>query len=278
MARIAPNPGQKIIYFVLILLSSVILFIDIKTEYFNSIKNAYKTAQIYSIYLSKELTIEPILSIAKITKTKKNLIEENNQLREALDLSYLNNFLLSNESAIYKDKDLIENSLQNLNYKDKYFLAELKSINPNIYLCCDKHRLFIEILSNQNIDHSEFVVFNHTGLLGYVISSGKYNEVILITDINHSFPIKSESGNFFCNGKGSGRGKIIICSFNPLINEKEFQLGENFYSSGLGGIYPKDIKVGKIVKINYVDQSRTDIEIETFANPLSSDLFGAFKY
>ena len=94
----------------------------------------------------------------------------------------------------------------------------------------------------------EFII-----LFSALIISG-LSEVLLITDINHSLPIKSESNEFFCNANGSGRPEIIICSYNPLVWNEDIVLDQIFYTSGLGGIYPKNIKVGYIKSIEKIVQ------------------------
>ena len=110
------------------------------------------------------------------------------------------------------------------------------------------------------------------------IDKNKFSEVLLLTDTSHSLPIKSKSNNFFCNANGSGRPEIITCSYNPLVWDEEINLEHVFYTSGLGGIYPKDIKIGYVKDIEQVNSTITILEIKLFANPLDSHLFGVLKY
>ena len=64
----------------------------------------------------------------------------------------------------------------------------------------------------------------------------------------------------------------------PLVDTKEIEVGRIFYSSGLGGIYPKDIEIGKVNKVIQIDPTTINIEIKLSANPLKSDLFGVIRY
>ena len=89
MARAAPTPGQKLSFIFFIILSSLILYIDITSNNFQSIKNGFKSFKISSSYIAKEITIEPLKSIANSLKSKNQLIEENKDLREALELSLI---------------------------------------------------------------------------------------------------------------------------------------------------------------------------------------------
>ena len=56
--------------------------------------------------------------------------------------------------------------------------------------------------------------------------------------------------------------------------DKENQI---FYTSGLGGIYPKDIEVGYVSSIEVVDSTQTNIEIKLLANPLNGNMFGVLR-
>ena len=101
MARTAPTPGQKLSFIFFVLLSSLILYIDITSNNFQSIKNGFKSFKISSFYIAKEISIEPLKSIVNLSKSKSQLVKENNDLREALELSYLNNYLISKENIFF---------------------------------------------------------------------------------------------------------------------------------------------------------------------------------
>ena len=277
MARAAPTPGQKLSFIFFIILGSLILYIDITSNNFQSIKNGFKSFKISSFYIAKEISIEPLKSIFNLSKSKSQLVKENNDLREALELSYLNNYLISKENIFFKDKEIIKKAHNDNNYKFEYDIAYLKSIDPNMYKCCDQHRMYIDIKQNSDNLYVESIVFNTEGIVGQIIDESKFYEVLLLTDISHSLPIKLNSSEFFCNAKGSGRSEYIICSYNPLVWTEEIEKNQIFYTSGLGGIYPKDIEVGYVSSIEVVDSTQTNIEIKLLANPLNGNMFGVLR-
>ena len=273
MARISPTPSQKILYLLCIFIGIGLLYVDYKTDYFKKIKYSYKSLVISTSFILKNYTIEPIKKNINQFKTRKTLINENENLKKALDVSYLNNYLISRENKFYKDKNFIKHPFDE-NKISKYSVAKVKDIDPNIFNCCDKHRMYIEIISNNKQIEKESVVFNSSGIIGQVSNDGKYLEVILLTDISHSIPIKSISEEFFCNARGSGKANIIICSFNPLIWKEDIKVNNKFYTSGLGGVYPADIKIGDVVNIKDISATRKDIEIKLLADPVESNFFG----
>ena len=278
MARISPSPGQKLTFVFFTLLSALILYIDIATNNFDNIKNGFKFVKISSFYIVKNISIEPIKSLISLSKSKNELITENKNLKKALNNSYLNNYLISRENIFFKDEEIIRKAYDDFKYDFKYDLAQLRSINPNMYKCCDKHRMYIEVYGNSKHGYVDSIVFNSTGILGQVIDKDQFSEVLLLTDTSHSLPIKSESNEFFCNANGSGRAEIITCSYNPLVWNEDINFDQVFYTSGLGGIYPKDVKIGYVKNIEQVNSTINILEIKLLSNPLDGDLFGVLKY
>ena len=278
MARISPTRGQKLIFILYILLGVGILYLDITSNSFQSVKNGFKSFKISSSYFLNQTTIEQIKNLSKRSKSKNLLIKENEMLKEALDLSHLNNYLIAKENNFYKDHEIIKYVANDKNYQSSYKIAQLRSFDPNTFNCCDRHRMFIEVLSDNNEDFNEFMVFNASGIVGQIIHSNKYSEVMLLTDISHYIPIKTSKNEFFCNAQGSGRSEIIICRYNPLVEDQEIISGEIFYTSGLGGIYPKDLEIGHVDEVIKIDSTTVELEIKLSANPIASDLLGVIKY
>lgn len=278
MARISPTPGQKLTFVFFTFLSALILYIDISTSSFDSIKHGFKSFKISSSYIAKNISIEPIKSLISLGQSKNELVLENKNLKKALNNSYLNNYIISRENIFYKDKEIIKKAYEDSKYNFKYDVAQLRSVDPNMFKCCDKHRMFIEVYGSSEHGYKESIVFNSSGIIGQVIEKNKFSEVLLLTDTSHSLPIKSESNQFFCNAAGSGRQEIIICSYNPLVWDEDINIDQVFFTSGLGGIYPKDIEVGYLESIKQVNKTNTILEIKLFANPLDGDLFGVLRY
>ena len=99
--------------------------------------------------------------------------------------------------------------------------------------------------------------------------------MLLLTDIDHVLPIVS--GNHFCNARGSGKPEIIICKYNNKLWQEKVSIGQNFYSSGMGGIYPKGILIGKVKEIREVEENFTEFEINLISNPLASNVVGVLE-
>ena len=274
MARTVPTTGQKLNFLLFLVISILILYFDLSSNNFQNIKNGFKSFKISSYFILKEITVEPLKFLQNRYKTKSSLIKENEILREKLKLSDLNNFIISKDNIFTKNKEILEDVDK---YNFFYDVAKLRSINPNMFKCCDKHRMQIEVIAKDKTDNIEKFVFNKIGIIGQIIYQNKYSEVLLLTDTSHSLPVKSESGNFFCNARGSGREGYIICKYNPLVWSEEIIKNQIFYTSGMGGIYPKDIEVGHVTNIEVINSNEQSLLIKLNASPLDSNIFGVLK-
>ena len=277
MARNTPTPGQKISYFLVILFGVFLLYLDINTNTFNSVKNVFSSFKISSSYLLKKYSIDQITELSRLFKSKDYLSKENKMLKEQLDESYLNNFVISREKSFFYDHSSLNKIINDNEFIESYSLAKLKSFNPNIFNCCDKHRMYIEIIQNSNKDIKEGAVFNETGIIGQIVNNKSFYEVMLLTDTKSSIPLTNSKKNFYCNAFGSGVSGYLTCSYNQLVWSDDHKLGEKFFSSGLGGIYPKGIEIGKLESKKTLDPSTTLLKIKLISNPLHSNVFGVIK-
>ena len=127
MARVAPTTGSKILYFLCLIIGSLLLYIDINYKIFEGVKNNYKSVLITSSYLAKSIMIDPFVHIYKLSKTKSSLIDQNKKLKRELDESYLSNFIISRETKFFSDNSSIEKLLDFYNF-DKVFYPFLMTL------------------------------------------------------------------------------------------------------------------------------------------------------
>ena len=118
-------------------------------------------------------------------------------------------------------------------------------------------------------------VINDMGIIGHIIYGDSLSEVLLLTDIDHVMPIMS--GNHFCNAKGSGKPGKIICLYNNKVWEENVSIGQEFFSSGMGGIYPKGILIGNVSNIREVDENFIQFDINLVSDPIATNVVGVLE-
>ena len=275
MSRVATSPVSKSLYFFCIVLSLFLLYVDINYKNFERKKNFYKSFTISSAYLLKRVTVDPFIYIFEISKEKSWLIEENKKLRQELEKSYISNFIISRDSKFFIDDTAIENFLDLNNINKPFHHAKINSFDIEKYLCCSQHRVFIEIFNNHDINFIGSTVINDQGIIGQIIYDKPIAEVLLLTDVGHVIPIISE--NHFCNARGSGKPGIITCSYSKLIWPNPIEIGQEFFSSGMGGVYPSNILIGHVSDINFIDNTNIEFDLNLVADPLQSIYLGVFE-
>ena len=274
MSRVAPTSGTKVLYFLLIIISGFLIYIDLKHKSFEGIKNFYQSFIISSSYIFKSATVEPIKLLYQISKDKNELINENKKLKLELDNSHILNFIISNDSKFFADDDSINRFLDINNINEVFHLAKLEYFDTELYMCCSKHRAFIKTYkNNKNLIGSP--VINKMGIIGHIIYGDSLSEVLLLTDIDHVMPIMS--GNHFCNARGSGKPGKITCSYNNKVWQEKVSIGQEFYSSGMGGIYPKGILIGNVSDIREVEENFIEFDINLVSSPIVKNVVGVLE-
>ena len=275
MSRVAPTRGSKTLSFLFISLSALLLYLDTTYKSFESIKNIYKSFAISTSYILKKSTIDPISYVYELSLDKSYLLKENKELKLALDKSHLSNFIISKDSNFFANDKLIENFLTKNDISNIFYLSKIKSFDTQLYFCCSQHRVFIEIFNKPNMSLIGSVVINSSGILGQIIHDAGVQEVLLLTDKSHVLPVESE--NHFCNAKGNGDPGIIYCTYSTLLWPEEIKQGQSFFSSGMGGVYPRGLLIGHVGEIIKIDDSMIRFEIELISDPLQDNVLGVLE-
>lgn len=268
MARIAPGNTPKFAYVVLLILASLFIYLDLQYKTFTSTKNVFNSALLSSNLLVKNILFKPISNLYNLTTSKNDLIKLNRSLEDALETIRIENFLILNKATLFKNNDGLISYTESSAINSLYEIAAVSSFDTNLYKCCDSHKLFL--FNNLSPFREGGTVINAEGILGQISDSNKrVSKVILISDINHSMPVKLN--NFYCNANGTGRPRILECKYDASLWPESFSIGDSFYSSGLGGIFPEGILIGNIKSITLADNKQTILEIESLANPLTQN-------
>jgi len=97
-------------------------------------------------------------------------------------------------------------------------------------------------------------VISYNGIIGKVISTlDNYSDVMLITDTNSAIDVLSQR----TRARGIARGSInepMKLSLDFVSREEDIQEGDQIVTSGIGGIWPKGLLVGKVTKVEKGDE------------------------
>ena len=253
-----------------VLLSLVFCFLLILTDI------NYKSSETLRAYGKDILT--PVIYIAKSPVFIFNKVIDFFNSRQ--DLRFTINAL---EQENLKLKSI--NSLMNeISFENRRFNSLEESIedNPNNYYLVKKKFLStndlkptmtVGINSREEAFTKNNAVLSEKGLLGRVISQGLLNaEVMLVQDSRSLVPVVSSSSRLHAILQGSGLSRLG--HLNNIKKSAEFKIGEELYSSGLGGVYPSGYPVAKIKTIkDNPDSEFLDIQVSFLQSPIDQDYF-----
>jgi cell shape-determining protein MreC len=202
----------------------------------------------------------------------RNILQENKELKDEILEINTKDFINRKDSEeklkiinFYKDSiDLLRNNNVNI-YK-------IASIDLRNYLCCSTHRIFLKNTNNVSVD-SNLPVFSRGSFIGQTKDTYlNIIEVILFSDTSHVLPIKSNF--FYCDARGKGKPMLISCKLNQNYENFKNQIGDIVYTSGLGGMFLKDVEIGFISSINSFSINEVEVLITLKSNPLEETVYG----
>jgi cell shape-determining protein MreC len=271
MARPTPTYTPVRNYAIGFSLSLLLLFSDINYGTFAPLKGFLNASTLYAQMFARGIFENLSMTLTSIQKNK-SLLEENKELRDQILQIRTMDFISrknneNNIQIINFHKDLIR-SLEN----DDLDIYKIASIDLRNYLCCSTHRIYLKNTNDIPLDRN-LPVFAGGSFIGQ--TKGTYLniiEVILFSDTSHVLPIKSNF--FYCDAKGKGKPMLISCKLNQNSENFKNEIGDIIYTSGLGGIFLKDIEIGFISSINAFSFNEVEVLITLKANPLEENFYG----
>ena len=188
-----------------------------------------------------------IIVVRDVWKGYFSLVEthqENMRLRRRIDLLEL-------ENSRYQEMLLANERLQKLlNFQDNTD----ETLLPARVIGWDSSGLFKSITIDKGKSDGLAInmpVVNAEGVVGRVVSvSPSYSQVLLITDQNSAVDglVQRSRGRGTLRGRGSSE-----CYFDYVIKTCDVEAGDIIVTSGMGGVFPKGLSLGKVTKIRESD-------------------------
>jgi rod shape-determining protein MreC len=218
----------------------LLLFVDARFRYLESSRKVLAVM----IYPFQRLTAVPGEVVGRITvffETQSQLQADNLRLRQQHDLDAAQ---LTQLAAIQADNTQLR-ILQELEQRVDYpmQMAEIVYVERDIF----KRKLFIDKGSQANVNAGQVVV-DDNGVVGQVTRVYPWlSEVTLVTDKDHAVPIQVLRNGLRAVVFGSGDIGEMSLRYMPV--SADLVEGDVLVTSGIDGIYPPNLPVAKLVKI-----------------------------
>jgi cell shape-determining protein MreC len=271
MARTTPTFTPIGKYALAFLISLALMVGDLSYGTFSPLRGFFKASSIYS-----QLIVSNLLNSIEYTivsfQDKKLLLRSNETLRTELLQMQTKDFLKRQSDSISKDLIQLEGEFQDLIKNIDVKIFKIASFGLKNYLCCSAHEL--HLLNSQKLEIGQNLpVSNGNSFIGQTAGKNfSLIKVIMLSDIDHVLPVKSK--NLFCNARGAGKPLFISCVTDHHEDLNGNKVNDPIFTSGLGGIFPRDVLVGTISSITELSLERHEIMIKLVANPLNENYLG----
>jgi rod shape-determining protein MreC len=274
MARSTPTYTPVRNYAIGFSLSVFLLFSDISYGTFTPLRGYINASILYVQKISSDI-FENINSTISSFQRNRSLLEENKQLKEQIIQIGMKDFIKRKDNEEKIEIINFQENLTGLLKNDEIDIYKIASIDLRNYLCCSIHRIFLQNTHDVSVDKN-IPVFAGSSFIGQTIDTYlNFIEVILFSDTRHILPIKSNF--FYCDARGKGRPMMISCKLNKSDKDFKNQVGDTVYTSGLGGIFLKDIEIGSISAINTVSINEIEVLVTLKINPLEETFYGMMR-
>ncbi len=244
MALSLPRRKNKIILGILIVLCIILASFNLKYQNILPIGKSIILEVVSPLQEAVTFLINPFIKSIKTINKLSNILEENRILTEKTNTLLKENIYLKELER--ENRELRE--LLGSSYYEQFEIKLAKVIGKA--KTGWKHSFFIDKGTNHNIKINMSVI-SQSGLIGRVITTSRnFSEVKLITDPNSSIAAMVQDSRKTGIIQGIGTNTL---KFDLVPKEAEVDIGDIIITSGLGGIFPKGIQIGRVSDIKNLD-------------------------
>lgn len=240
-------------YIVLIVIIAIVILIAILSY---ALKTEKKLNTFESIVKDTVVEVQKVFympfknfsSMISDYKSLKDVLKENKILKsnvEKIESLEAENTELKQEIEQLKNELNIEHVLSDYDYLN----ATVISRNPTTWY----NNLTIDKGSHNGIEEG-MVVINSTGVIGKTTNVSTFScdvKLITTTDTNNKMSVTITSGDNHLTGVINGYDyKTKWLEVEGISNTENVSVGDLVYTSGLGGVFPSGILVGKVANIS----------------------------
>lgn len=232
------TPHYRLIF--VLLLSIVLIFFDHQIGSFDKIRG-YLQSLVSPLQYVANSPKQLLTWIAENTTSRKELIEKNqyyeiNELKLTQQLVEFD--IIKRENA--RLRSLLASPLRS---NIKKMVAKIISVNNDPY----SQQIVIDRGANDGVFEGQPVI-DERGIVGQILHVGTTSSrVLLITDLSHSIPVRIQRNGIRLMATGSGR--LDQLNHNYVPHSTDIHIGDLLVSSGLGGKFPEDYPVARVVKV-----------------------------
>ena len=233
-----PSPAVRLVFFAL--LSLLLLFVDVRYRYLESIRSGLSVL----LYPLQRLVTAPGKlwhEVDSFFVSHNSLIRDNTELRHqhTLDIAQLQQLeVLKAENQHLRNLLMVQ---QRADYPMQ--LAEIMYVERDIF----NRKILLDKGTQANVLAGQ-IVMDDSGIVGQVTRVYPWmSEVTLITDKDHAVPVQVLRNGLRAVVFGSGDTGELALRYMPISSD--IQNGDVLVTSGIDGTYPPGLPVAKVIHV-----------------------------
>ncbi|NIP13589.1 MAG: rod shape-determining protein MreC [Pseudomonadales bacterium] len=224
----------------LVLVSLILVTLDLTTSLMRGTRQVFGTLLAPLHYVAET----PYLlgdELGDVFATRAALLEENQLLeRQVLELSKIS---LQYRNLLKENENLRELLGSRARLPDEVLIAEIIGVVPTV----GAHQVLIDKGADAGVQIGQAVI-DSEGLFGQVVEVDVYSSrVLLITDRDHAVPVQINRNGVRSIAGGTGRMDQLELENVPIT--ADVVKGDLVETSGLGGRFPEGYPVGEVESV-----------------------------
>jgi rod shape-determining protein MreC len=234
-----PSPLARLTFFAAV--SIALMAVDARLHYLTEIRQGVSVV-LHPLEVAVRAPVNAFLYVSDYITTQTNLVHENRQLRQRalLDSTDLQRF-----RTLQAENAHLRNMLSALPAMPRPArLGEIVNSGRDPF----NQKVIVNLGARHGITAGQAVI-DELGVIGQATQVYPFSsEVTLVTDKDLAVPVQIERSGLRAIAFGNSRDALIDLPYLPV--NVDIQVGDRLVTSGIDGVYPAGLAVGKVVEID----------------------------
>jgi rod shape-determining protein MreC len=235
------GPSVTLRTIILVLLSIVVMVADHRWHALETVRGAIESYVVYPLRYTINLPSRLVEWSDESLSSHQQLLDENRKLQEQQLRAQVS---LQKLGVLEKENDRLRNMLgAQPKVGEMVLVAEILSIDLDPY----KQQVVLNKGRNKKVYIGQPII-DAWGIMGQVIHIGIFSSTaLLISDPSHAIPVQVNRSGLRSTAFGTGNSQLLELRYIP--HNGDIEVGDVINTSGLGGRFPPNYPVGRIISI-----------------------------
>lgn len=235
------GPSVTLRTIVLVVLSIVIMVADHRWHALETVRGVIDSYVVYPLRYTINLPSQLVEWGDESLSSHDTLLQENRKLQEQQLRAQVS---LQKLSVLEKENDRLRKMLSaQPKVGEMVLVAEILAIDLDPY----KQQVVLNKGQNKDVYIGQPII-DAWGVMGQVVHLGLFSSTaLLISDPSHAIPVQVNRSGLRSTAFGTGNSQLLELRYIP--HNADIEIGDVINTSGLGGRFPPNYPVGRIISI-----------------------------